>query len=820
MTTKNPNDKYAFLFSGPTGDRELKDLQNVAETLIEYYNYPISHVKIVLGSTPSVTPSFSGATPAIVASQVQLENELTNFISSFPADANKTVLLYFTGWGTRDEDENIVKLAIDAGSPPTYVGPEWLTTQLNAFGTSEINVNVVMQQNNCGGFSSALEKSDLKNWTFTFACSATEPSYGDFPVVKGSYFTYAWTHGLKLQALPALEPPEPGTTRLTWNFADQVDGSTEGLVSLEKALIFGKLIHDFALGDGQSGVSEPEYLGPSGSPPYPSRYLGLPDLIIRDSSDPQWYESPDITLTHPNHPWVDDDPANQDLYIADAPPPPPPPGLFNNTVNVKIRNLGTHPVRLYSLAMDLFWSGGGGVGTDPYDIPDIVPAGGVLKPIDQTDIDTPNDIWDSHAKNIKFENTSTHRCIKVEVKHLSSDIDHHWATHFRDEEGQRNIDLMTVVPPPPLSTPFPEITGVKKHIYAFRNPFGQLRNFYLVFPENYFNYHNQIRFNWFDVTLGRESEQIPLKIRMRPRPHIPLSLQEGEERMLLFSAELNPKFALDEDVVLPFDILMENPRGEDDNVNPRKAAVVVEPNVVAFAGLTVVIKKAVGTIKGVILDRNGKPAAGAKVFLRTINDLQGATVKAEEDGTFNFEMIDGDVYKIIAEGEGWRSKEKIIPLTDGRVEDVQVDLLEPIGPEDQVKVVIDKIRILDDKDPCFKGKGELTFTTVVVPDHDTDKKQVTHLPKTGVYHVGDKPGKNDLELGVTVFQGVVKNKSLSISISGKEIDLFDPDDELARYHRDFTGDPADWYGKYYPGDEYLDAEDVGDWAIWYRILRS
>ena len=94
------------------------------------------------------------------------------------------------------------------------------------------------------------------------------------------------------------------------------------------------------------------------------------------------------------------------------------------------------------------------------------------------------------------------------------------------------------------------------------------------------------------------------------------------------------------------------------------------------------------------------------------------------------------------------------------------------------------------------------------------------LPEEGVYHVGDKPGKNDIELGVTVFQGVVKNKSLSFTISGKEIDLFDPDDALARYHREFTGDPAEWYGKYYPGDEYLDTEDVGGWAIWYRILRG
>ena len=810
MATKNPNDKYAFLFSGPAGDRELRDLENVAEVLIKYYNYPTSQVKIVLGSSPAVMPGFSGVAAAVVASLVQLESELITF-TAMAAGANKSVLLYFAGWGT--SESGIAKLAIDNGTPPTYVDPAWLTARLNAFGASQ--VNVVMQQNNCGGFSSALTGSTLLDWTFTFACSATESSYGDSPVVMGSYFTHAWTRGLKLQALPPLTPD-------FGKYADQLAAGTEGtnlLVSLEEAEIFGKQIHDYDPAYAMAGISTPGYLGPVGSSP---QYLGLPDLLIRDGS-PQWYESPDITLTHPNHPWVDTTPGNEDWYIADSPPPPPPPGVFNNTVNIDTRNLGTHPVRLYSLAMDLFWSGGGGSGTDPYDICDIVPAGGVLKPIDQADVGTPDDLWDTYSKNIKFENTSTHRCIKVEVKRFCTGVDgldHNWTPYSRDFEGQRNIDLMTIVPPSPSPMPSPGIMGIKKHIYAIKNPFEQPRNFYIVFPENYFNYKNKIRFNWLEVTQDRKAEQIPLTITMEPHPHIAIRLKGDEEKKILFSVELNPEFALNEDVVLPFDILVENPRGENDNVNLRKAAVMIQTNVVAFAGLTVVIKKGAGIIKGVILDRHGNPAVGAKIFLRTINDLQGAVIKAGKDGAFDFETINADVYKVIAEGEGWRSKESIISLTDGRLEELKVDLLEPFGDEDMVMVVIDKIRILDDKDPWLKGKGELTFTSVVVPDHDTNRKQVTRLPEKGVYHVGDKPGKNDIELGVTVFQGVVKNKSLSFTISGKEIDLFDPDDELARYHREFAGDPAEWYGKYYPGDEYLDAEDVGDWAIWYRILRG
>ena len=55
---------------------------------------------------------------------------------------------------------------------------------------------------------------------------------------------------------------------------------------------------------------------------------------------------------------------------------------------------------------------------------------------------------------------------------------------------------------------------------------------------------------------------------------------------------------------------------------------------------------------------------------------------------------------------------------------------------------------------------------------------------------------------------------------GISLALFDPDDELNRYHREFCGDPETWYGQYSPSDEYLDKEDVGDWALWYRIVRN
>ncbi len=806
MATKDPNDKYAFLFSGPAGDLQLKDLENVADVLVNYYNYPVGHITIVLGSTTTVT-DFFGVPLVVVGSLAALEAQLATFTTA-AALANKTVLLYTTGWGARES--GVSKLAIDGAATPALVDPPWLTARLNAFGPAQ--VNVVMQQDNCGGFDSALTGCTLADWTFTFACTATEYAYGDSPVVMGSYFTHAWTRGLKLEQLNVASPDNG-------KYADQLTAGAEGanlLVSLEEAADFGKQIHDLDPAYAMLGVSAPGYVNAGGCPP---QHLGEPDLLIRDGS-PSWYESPDITLTHPNHPWVDADPTKKDWYIADSPLPPPPPGVFHNTVNVRIRNVGSHPVRLYSAVIALFQSGGGGT-SDDYSICDIVPAGGVLRPVKPTDIDTPDDIFDTCAKNIKFENTSTHRCVKAEVKRFCVDLDLSWNPSANDFEGQRNIDLMTVIPPQPSPSPMvnPELIGLKKHIYEVKNPYDQPCTFYIAFPENYFQYEKMIRFDWFELS-GFAAEQAPLEIMMEPLPHIAFVLKPGQSKKVVFSAMLNAKYPLEEDVVLPFEILVEKPDWDVAVANVRAPGMTIGDNLAGFAGLTVVIRKGSGALKGVVLDRDQKPAAGAKIFLRTINDLQGAVVTAGKDGAFDFETINEDVYKMRAEGNGWRSGEIIIPLGDGRVEDLKVDLLEPPGDEDLVRVVIDRIRILDDSDPCIKGKGELTFTSVVVPDHDATRKQKTRLPDYGVYHVSDKAGENDIDLGVTVFHGEVKNNHLSFSISGKEIDLFDPDDELARYHREFAGDPTGWYGKYMPGDEYLDAENVGDWAIWYRILRG
>ena len=802
-TTYRSQDKYAFLFTGPTSvGRFIKDLENVFQVLTEYYNYPASNIHVVLGSAAAM-PSVPGATVININDAGELRVALESFagMASGPATGPElppgtwetTALLYFTGGGITEA--SVSKLVIDDGPGTANVDPAWLTARLNSF--SNCHVNVVVQQSFSGGLLSALTGSTLTQWSFTYACSDTQDSYGNNTL--GSFFTHGWLRGLKLETLPA-GTPDAG------KYADELGSLTEAAnrkVSLEEAMEFAKQIHD-SMGFGP--LSTPGYNGFGGS-----RYPGLPEFVIRDGAPPYWWESPDIYLTHPNHGYL----PPGDLYIPDPVAATPP---YNNTINIDVRNIGTHPVRAYSIGAELYKFGAGPTSVQ-HTACDIVPSGGILLPIDVTDIGTSDDKKETYEWNTPFYEPATHNCVKAEAKLLCSDVDFTWSVPTYDFEGQRNIDEMTVVPPPPLPLPFPNLQGFKEHIYGIQNRFDEPRKFIMVFPEKYQEYQDVIELTWFEVARVRKSERIPLDVVDEPVLHIPFSLKAGEKTDILLQVKMKPDFAIEDGIRLPFEILVEGD-WQDDARKPMAYAVDL-PNYAPIAGFTVTIKKGSSTLKGTVLDKENKPVAEAKIFIRTVNDLQGAVITTDKKGRYAFPDINPDVYYIHAETENCHSREQTVVLLKGKEEELKLHLTEEIPVTGKhVKVVLDKIRIMDDHDPCIKGKGELTFTSVIVPDNDDSRKQVTRLPAKGVYHVSDKPGENEIRLEVTLFDGIVANRSLAISISGKEIDVFDPDDELNRYHRVFSGDTDTWYGQYYPSDEYLDREDIGDWALWYRIVRD
>jgi hypothetical protein len=137
------------------------------------------------------------------------------------------------------------------------------------------------------------------------------------------------------------------------------------------------------------------------------------------------------------------------------------------------------------------------------------------------------------------------------------------------------------------------------------------------------------------------------------------------------------------------------------------------------------------------------------------------------------------------------------------------------GKGRNVRVVLERIQILDDQDPWLKGAGEFRFKARIT-SRDRGLLNEVMFPSKAHYSISDKPGKNTVELDLILFEGFVQQQ-MAIEIFGVELDTFDKDDQLCPYRRVFTGNAGDWLGSFGPGNEDIDLEDLGDWKLWYRI---
>jgi photosystem II stability/assembly factor-like uncharacterized protein len=139
-------------------------------------------------------------------------------------------------------------------------------------------------------------------------------------------------------------------------------------------------------------------------------------------------------------------------------------------------------------------------------------------------------------------------------------------------------------------------------------------------------------------------------------------------------------------------------------------------------------------------------------------------------------------------------------------------------PATRIRITLEKVRILDDHDPIFRGEGEFRFLTHMAVSGDPCRGRFTRLPSRGVYKLGERPGRNEQVINACIFDGFVgADDSLEVRIEGVEEDWPDADDHLQRYCREFTGPVEDWLGSYRPGDEPIDPEVMKDWLVWYRI---
>jgi hypothetical protein len=131
----------------------------------------------------------------------------------------------------------------------------------------------------------------------------------------------------------------------------------------------------------------------------------------------------------------------------------------------------------------------------------------------------------------------------------------------------------------------------------------------------------------------------------------------------------------------------------------------------------------------------------------------------------------------------------------------------------RIRVVLEEVLIIDDRDPFWKKAGEIDFHVLVRTEDNGGLEQRTRLPAHG--HFKLRSGER-LAVGETVFEGFAVD-DLGIRIDAMERDTFDPDDNLGSYTRTFSCPAKTWLGRYVPGDEAVDPEDVGHWQVSYRI---
>ena len=133
--------------------------------------------------------------------------------------------------------------------------------------------------------------------------------------------------------------------------------------------------------------------------------------------------------------------------------------------------------------------------------------------------------------------------------------------------------------------------------------------------------------------------------------------------------------------------------------------------------------------------------------------------------------------------------------------------------EYRVRIVLERIEVLDDLDPFWCNPGEVRFSSRVVPARDSTRAVTTRFPTSGVYRM--HPAMQVIE--GEIFDDVIfAGEDLTIEIAGIEEDVFTSDDEFPLYERRFTGDPPDWAGRYGP-DGVEAPEPKGAWRLWLRI---
>lgn len=135
------------------------------------------------------------------------------------------------------------------------------------------------------------------------------------------------------------------------------------------------------------------------------------------------------------------------------------------------------------------------------------------------------------------------------------------------------------------------------------------------------------------------------------------------------------------------------------------------------------------------------------------------------------------------------------------------------GPEGALRVTLDRVQILDTKEPFFERHGEVRLRARISTGPGGGVVE-TVIPERGTLRVS-APGEI-LQLDLVVFEGRVAD-TLQVELSAVEVDTFSRDDQFEPYRRVHRREAGGLTGAFGPGDERIDPEDLSDWRVWYRI---
>jgi photosystem II stability/assembly factor-like uncharacterized protein len=157
-------------------------------------------------------------------------------------------------------------------------------------------------------------------------------------------------------------------------------------------------------------------------------------------------------------------------------------------------------------------------------------------------------------------------------------------------------------------------------------------------------------------------------------------------------------------------------------------------------------------------------------------------------------------------------------IVGGSTYEVRLKRAAAMVPVSKIKIILEKVKILKDHEPWFKGRSDVKFICNTMFNGEPCRTSQRMLPERGVFKISDLSGKNEKIINECIFEGYASESDwLALSISPLERDTFDPDDKFTVYERRFTGPPETWIGSYRPDDETKDAEALSDWMVWYRI---